>query len=232
MNNVRAGYGKAMVLHGVSLEMGDREIVAVVGPNGAGKTTAIRCITGEVRPAQGEIVFDGASLIGLAPHEVVKRGVSCSPEGRQVFGNLTVLENLRMGAYLLRDKSVIRDRVDWVFSLFPRLAERRRQYAESLSGGEQQMLAIGRAVMSRPRLLLLDEPSLGIAPVIVDSIYDKIAEISGQGTAVLLVEQNIGMALEIAHRTYVMESGEIRRSGLSADLMDDSYILDTYLGVK
>jgi branched-chain amino acid transport system ATP-binding protein len=230
--NIRAGYDKSEVLHGITIEVAEREIVALVGPNGAGKSTTIRCLTGETPLTEGEIVFEGERLDGLAPYEIAGRGLACSPEGRQVFGNLTVGENLRLGAFLLRDRGVLKERLDRVFSLFPRLAERRKQYAESLSGGEQQMLAIGRAVMAAPRLLLLDEPSLGIAPVIVDSIYEKIAEISRQGASVLIVEQNIGLALEISHRTYVMESGEIHLSGPSADLLHNPYILDTYLGVK
>ena len=232
MSDIHAGYGKAIVLHGISLEIDDQEIVALVGPNGAGKSTTLRCITGEVQPVQGEVVFNKKSVKGLAPHEIVALGISCSPEGRNVFGNLTVYENLRMGAFLVKDKATIMSRIDWVFSLFPRLAERRRQLAESLSGGEQQMLAIGRAVMSGPKLLLLDEPSLGIAPVIVDSIYEKIAEINRMGTSVLLVEQNVSLALDIATRAYVMESGEIHLSGPSTELANNPYILDTYLGVK
>lgn len=232
IQDVYAGYGKAIVLHGISIEVGENEIVALVGPNGAGKSTTIRCITGEIKPVRGEIFFMGESLLPLSPDRIVPLGISCSPEGRNVFGNLTVYENLRMGAFLVRDKSVREERIEWIFNLFPRLRERHRQLAESLSGGEQQMLAIGRALMSGPRLLLLDEPSLGIAPVIVDSIYEKIAEISREGTSVLVVEQNVGLALEIAQRAYVMESGSIHHSGPSADLLNDSYILDTYLGVK
>lgn len=232
LSNIHAGYGKAIVLHGISLDIEDHEVVALVGPNGAGKSTTIRCITGEVQSVEGTVTFNGQSIGGLAPYEIVSLGISCSPEGRNVFGNLTVFENLRMGAYLVRDKDTIKNRIEWVFSLFPRLSERRRQLAESLSGGEQQMLAIGRAVMSGPKLLLLDEPSLGIAPVIVDSIYEKIGEISKNGSSVLLVEQNVSLALDIAQRAYVMESGEIHLSGPSADLAHDPYILDTYLGVK
>ncbi|MDL2313990.1 ABC transporter ATP-binding protein [Desulfovibrio sp. OttesenSCG-928-C14] len=232
LEQVYAGYGKATVLHGISLEIGPGEVVALVGPNGAGKSTTIRCITGEVKVRQGFVSLNDRNLAGLAPYEVVARGISCSPEGRQVFGNLTVYDNLRMGAFALKDRSRMRGNIDRVFSLFPRLAERRRQYAESLSGGEQQMLAIGRAVMNDPELLLLDEPSLGIAPVIVDSIYEKITEISQSGTAVLVVEQNVGMALDISSRAYVMESGQIHLAGPSADLMNNPYILDTYMGVK
>ena len=232
LKDVHAGYGKAVVLHGVSLEVNDREVVALVGPNGAGKTTALRCITGEVAVSGGEVVYNGKNIAGTPVQEVVSLGISCSPEGRNVFGNLTVFENLRMGGFLVKNRATVAERIDWVLSLFPRLAERRSQLAESLSGGEQQMLAIGRAVMSGPSLLLLDEPSLGVAPVIVDAIYEKIVEISKAGAAVLVVEQNVGLALEIAGRAYVMESGEIHHSGPSAALLSDSYILDTYLGVK
>ena len=232
LKDVHAGYGKAVVLHGVSLEVNDREVVALVGPNGAGKTTALRCITGEVAVSGGEVVYNGKNIAGTPVQEVVSLGISCSPEGRNVFGNLTVFENLRMGGFLVKNRAIVAERIDWVLSLFPRLAERRSQLAESLSGGEQQMLAIGRAVMSGPSLLLLDEPSLGVAPVIVDAIYEKIVEISKAGAAVLVVEQNVGLALEIAGRAYVMESGEIHHSGPSAALLSDSYILDTYLGVK
>ena len=232
IQDIYAGYDKAVVLHGISLEIHPNEVVALVGPNGAGKSTTIRCITGEIKPVRGDILFCGKSVLPLPADKIVPLGISCSPEGRNVFGNLTVFENLRMGGFLVRDKKALSERIDWIFSLFPRLKERHKQLAESLSGGEQQMLAIGRALMSGPSLLLLDEPSLGIAPVIVDSIYEKIAEISQQGTSVLVVEQNVGLALEIAQRAYVMESGKIHHSGLSADLLNDRYILDTYLGVK
>ena len=232
LKDVHAGYGKAVVLHGVSLEVQDREVVALVGPNGAGKTTTLRCITGEVPLVSGMVEYNDKNISGVLVQDVVSLGISCSPEGRNVFGNLTVYENLRMGGFLVKDRALIAERIDWIFSLFPRLAERRSQLAESLSGGEQQMLAIGRAVMSGPSLLLLDEPSLGVAPVIVDAIYEKIVEISKAGAAVLVVEQNVGLALDIASRAYVMESGEIHHSGPSAELLSDSYILDTYLGVK
>ena len=232
LKDIHAGYSKEKDLHGVTLDVQDREVVALVGPNGAGKSTTLRCITGEVAISAGEVIYDGKDISKTPIHDVVALGISCSPEGRNVFGNLTVYENLRMGGFLIKEREIVAERIDWVFSLFPRLAERRGQRAESLSGGEQQMLAIGRAVMSGPRLLLLDEPSLGVAPVIVDAIYEKIVEISRSGAAVLVVEQNVGLALEIAGRAYVMESGEIHHSGPSAELLSDSYILDTYLGEK
>ena len=232
LKNIYAGYDKAVVLHGISLDIADNEVVALVGPNGAGKSTTIRCITGEIKPVKGDIVFNGQSLLPYSPDKIVPLGISCSPEGRNVFGNLTVFENLRMGGFIVRDKKVVKERIEWIFDLFPRLRERHKQLAESLSGGEQQMLAIGRALMSGPNLLLLDEPSLGIAPVIVDAIYEKITEISRQGTSVLVVEQNVGLALEIAQRAYIMESGEIRLSGPSEELLSNRYISDTYLGVN
>jgi branched-chain amino acid transport system ATP-binding protein len=232
MRDVHAGYGKAVVLHGVSLTVNDHEVVALIGPNGAGKTTTLRCITGEVPAARGSVVYNDRNIAGMAVHDVVSIGISCSPEGRNVFGNLTVYENLRMGAFLTKDRTALRERIEWAFDLFPRLYERRSQLAESLSGGEQQMLAIGRAIMSEPGLLLLDEPSLGIAPVIVDAIYEKIEEISKSGSSVLVVEQNVGLALDIAGRAYVMESGQIHHTGDSGELLSNSYVLDTYLGVK
>lgn len=232
LKNVKAGYGKAEVLHGVSLEVRPGEAVALVGPNGAGKTTVIRTIIGELAPFEGSIGFNGEDICGLPSHKIARLGIACSPEGRNIFGNLTVYENLRMGGYLLNDKKVIKEHLDWVYSLFPRIAERRKQLAESLSGGEQQMLAIGRAIMNAPSLLFLDEPSLGIAPVVVDAIYECIGEINRAGTSVLLVEQNVGLALEVTERAYVMESGEIKLSGRSQELLDDRYVLDTYLGVR
>jgi len=232
MEQVVAGYGKAQVLHGIDLFIAPGEVVALVGPNGAGKTTTIRCITGEVTPRSGRVFYREEDLEGKTSHAVVARGISCSPEGRHIFGNLTVQENLQVGGYLLASRKKIRERIRWVCDLFPKLWERRGQLAESLSGGEQQMLAIGRAIMNEPRLLLLDEPSLGLAPIIVDQIYERIGEISREGVAILLVEQNVGLALEISSRTYVMESGEIRLEGKSADLEHNSYVVNTYLGVK
>lgn len=232
MHDLMAGYGKAQVLHGVSVTVEPGEIVALVGPNGAGKTTTIRCITGEVHPTGGSLTYGGVDLSSRHMHQVVNLGISCSPEGRNIFGNLSVYENLKMGGYILKGKATVEDKIDWVYQLFPRLGERRHQRAESLSGGEQQMLAIGRAIMSQPSLLLLDEPSLGLAPVIVDQIYEKILAIRREGTSILLVEQNVGLALDVSQRAYVIESGQIKVTGPSCELVQNPYVVDTYLGVK
>ena len=232
IENMVAGYGKAQVIHGIDLEVRSGEIVALVGPNGAGKTTTIRCITGEIRPVKGSVRYDGANIADIPPHRVASAGIGCAREGRNIFGNLTVYENLAMGGYVIRGHRKLRERMAWVYDLFPRLKERTGQLAESLSGGEQQMLAIGMAVMNEPGLLLLDEPSLGLAPVVVDQIYEKIAEICREGASILLVEQDVGLALDISRRAYVMESGQIRISGPSDELGKDPYIIDTYLGAR
>jgi branched-chain amino acid transport system ATP-binding protein len=227
-----AGYGKAQVIHGIDLEVSPGEIVALVGPNGAGKTTTIRCVTGEIRPWGGSVRYGGADIAAMPAHRVVCAGISCAQEGRSIFGNLTVHENLAMGGYVIRGRAKLKERMEWVFDLFPRLKERTGQRAESLSDGEQQMLAIGTAIMNEPDLLLLDEPSLGLAPVVVDQIYQKIAQICREGSSILLVEQDIGLALETAGRAYVMESGLIRISGPSSELAKDPYVVDTYLGAR
>lgn len=232
LNHIIAGYGKAEVLHDINLEVKEGEVVALVGPNGAGKTTTIRCITGELSVTKGTILYKGKDITSLPPYKIVPLGIGCSPEGRNIFGNLSVYENLKMGGYLLKEKALYQEQLEWVYQLFPKLWDRRDQLAESLSGGEQQMLAIGRAVMTRPQLLLLDEPSLGLAPVVVDQIYEKIEEIGQQGSSILLVEQNVRLALEISSRAYVMESGQIHLSGDSASLAKDSYVEETYLGVR
>lgn len=231
IENMVAGYDKAQVLHGISLEVHPGEIVALVGPNGAGKTTTIRCITGEIHPMSGKVQYNGMDISEMPSHRIVGTGISCSPEGRNIFGNLTVYENLKMGAYLVRGRRNIKERISRVYDLFPKLKERKGQLAESLSGGEQQMLAIGRAIMNEPTLLLLDEPSLGLAPVVVEQIYEKIAEIRREGASILLVEQNVGLALEISQKAYVMESGQVKLSGRSETLEKDPYVIDTYLGV-
>lgn len=231
IENMVAGYDKAQVLHGISLEVHPGEIVALVGPNGAGKTTTIRCITGEIHPISGKVQYNGMDISEMPSHRIVGTGISCSPEGRNIFGNLTVYENLKMGAYLVRGRKNIKERISRVYDLFPKLKERKGQLAESLSGGEQQMLAIGRAIMNEPTLLLLDEPSLGLAPVVVEQIYEKIAEIRREGASILLVEQNVGLALEISQKAYVMESGQVKLSGRSETLEKDPYVVDTYLGV-
>lgn len=232
INDVIAGYDKAQVLHSISLKVELGEIVALVGPNGAGKTTTIRCITGEIHPRSGIVTYNGINISEMPSHKIVNAGISCSPEGRNIFGNLTVYDNLKMGGYLLKGRTHFKNRIKWVYDLFPRLGERENQLAESLSGGEQQMLAIGRAIMNEPSLLLLDEPSLGLAPVIVDQIYEKIIEICKEGASILLVEQNVSLALEISKKAYVMESGQIKLSGPSTDIEKNPYVVDTYLGVR
>ena|SRR5271157_2427239 len=230
IKNLSVHYGVIAALHGISLEVKKGDIVTLIGANGAGKTTTLRAISGLVR-ARGEILYEGRNLANCPPHEIVAAGISHVPEGRMVFANLTVAENLEMGAYLQRNKEHIRQVREFVFGVFPRLAERRRQIAGTLSGGEQQMLAIGRALMSRPRFLMLDEPSLGIAPILVKTIFEKIVEINrGQGLTILLVEQSAHLALEISHRGYVLETGRIILSDTAAALMQNAAVRAAYLG--
>jgi len=230
LNAVRAGYGAIEVLKGISLEVREGEIVTIIGANGAGKTTTLMCISGINRPAAGAISFDGRDLGGLAPHEIVRLRLAQSPEGRKIFPRLTVLENLELGAITRRDPAGIRKDLDHVYSLFPILRERAKQAGGTLSGGEQQMLAVARALMARPKLLLLDEPSLGLAPLIVAKIFEVIRQLNSEGIAVLLVEQNARMALKLAHRGYVLETGSITISGPAAELLNDQRIKDAYLG--
>jgi len=229
---LHVAYGGIKALAGVSLEVRKGEIVAMIGANGAGKTTTLRAITGLVRASAGTIRFDGAEIGGLRTPEVIARGISLAPEGRAIFSNLTVRENLELGAWTVRrDKSTpLTATMDKVFALFPRLRERLEQEGGTLSGGEQQMLAIGRAMMSRPRLMLLDEPSLGIAPKLVAQIFASIRQIADEGTTILLVEQNTRLALEVAARAYVLETGEIAMSGESGALRDDPRVREAYLG--
>ncbi len=222
-------YGEIRALKGVALEVGRGEIVALLGNNGAGKTTTLKTISGLLRPKRGTVTLDGEPLVGVPPHEIVLRGIAHVPEGRRIFNRLTVRENLMMGAYLRRDAGIAND-LDRVFALFPRLEERIGQVAGTLSGGEQQMLAIGRALMLSPRLLLLDEPSMGLAPVLVEQIFDTVADINHQGTTILLVEQNAAMALSIAHRGYVLETGTIALTGTAAELSDNADVRRAYLG--
>ena len=223
-------YGPIHALKGVSLSVAEGEIVTLIGANGAGKTTLLRAISGLTPPRRGTIAFEGRSLLRRLPEDIVRLGVSHVPEGRRIFANLTVQENLELGAFLRRDRAELaRDR-ERVFALFPRLKERLHQVAGTLSGGEQQMLAIGRALMARPRLLLLDEPSLGLAPLLVRTIFDVIKEINGQGTTILLVEQNAHMALSIAHRAYVLETGRIVLEGPAEALRQSEQIRAAYLG--
>jgi branched-chain amino acid transport system ATP-binding protein len=222
-------YGAIRAVHDVSLEVGPQEIVTLVGSNGAGKSSTLNAVAGLVRPAAGQIRLAGARVDGLAPWQLVARGVSLTPEGRQVFPRFTVRENLAVGAYARKDGGVAAD-LDRVFALFPVLRERQRQPAGTLSGGEQQMLTIGRALMARPQLLLLDEPSLGLAPLVARQIFRTIAEIRRQGVAVLLVEQNVHLAFTVADRAYVMETGRVRLEGTPTELSRDQAIVRTYLG--
>ncbi|RYG68024.1 ABC transporter ATP-binding protein, partial [bacterium] len=222
LDDLTVNYGAIRALHGISLTVPKGAIVTLIGSNGAGKSTTLRAVSGLLKPQAGSILYDGAPIAGLAPHAIVARGLSHVPEGRMVFANLTVRENLQMGAYLQRDAALVRQERDFVFGLFPRLAERETQIAGTLSGGEQQMLAIGRALMGRPRFLMLDEPSLGIAPLLVKAIFAQIAEINrSRGITVLLVEQNANLALEISSFGYVLESGRIILQDESAKLRSD-----------
>jgi branched-chain amino acid transport system ATP-binding protein len=223
-------YGAVQALRGVSLSVGRGEIVSLIGANGAGKSTTLRAISGVVRSASGAIVHDGAPIAGLPPHRIARLGMAHVPEGRGVFANMSVLENLEMGAYTRRSRKETRETLGRVFALFPRLSERSGQSAGTLSGGEQQMLAIGRALMQRPDLLLLDEPSMGLSPLLVREIFRLIAEINRSGTTVLLVEQNAYMALSIAHRAYVLETGEITLEGTAAELRENPRVRAAYLG--
>ena len=231
VHNLSVQYGAITALHGISLTVPERGIVTLIGGNGAGKTTTLRAISGMVKPSSGRVVFDGRDITGLAPHEIVRRGLAHSPEGRLVFANLTVMENLRMGAYLQRDARWIASELDHVFGMFPRLLERREQLAGTLSGGEQQMLAIGRALMSRPRFLMLDEPSLGIAPLLVKEIFARLVELNRERSLpMLLVEQNAHLALEVSSYGYVLETGRVLLSDRSAALRDSPEVRSAYLG--
>jgi branched-chain amino acid transport system ATP-binding protein len=230
VNHLEVCYGVISALQGVSLQIYRGEIVTLIGANGAGKTTLLRAISGLLRPRGGKIAFEDRDITRLAAHEIVRRGISQVPEGRQIFPEHTVRENLILGAYQDRDKARIRAGLDRCYSLFPVLAERRGQRAGTLSGGEQQMLAIGRALMARPKLLLLDEPSLGLAPLIVRKIFDIIREINQAGTTVFLVEQNAHMALGIAHRAYVLQTGRVIKTDLAIKLLEDPEVKKAYLG--
>ncbi|WP_434098985.1 ABC transporter ATP-binding protein [Streptomyces xantholiticus] len=228
LTSMRVFYGAIEAIKGIDLTVRKGEIVALLGGNGAGKTTTLRTISGMLQPRHGQVLFRGERIDGIKSHELVQFGIGHVPEGRRVFSTMTVRENLEMGAY--RFSSVDTAEMDRVFTLFPRLAERRSQQAGTLSGGEQQMLAIGRALMGKPELLLLDEPSMGLAPLIVQQIFEIIEEINKQGTTVLLVEQNATQALGLANRGYVLETGEVAMSGPAADLLADSRIREAYLG--
>jgi branched-chain amino acid transport system ATP-binding protein len=229
VDDLHVYYGEIHALKGVGLEVRDGEIVALLGNNGAGKTTTLKTISGLLVPRRGTVTLHDASLAGLPAHQVVLHGVAHVPEGRRIFNRLTVRENLMMGAYLRSDDAIAAD-LDRVLALFPRLEERLAQVAGTLSGGEQQMLAIGRALMARPRLLLLDEPSMGLAPVVVEQIFETIRDINRQGTTILLVEQNAAMALEVAQRGYVLETGVIVLTGTAASLAENTDVRRAYLG--
>jgi len=227
---VHTYYGNIEALKGVSLTVDEGEVVTLIGSNGAGKSTTLRSIAGLTAPRRGSVKFNGAEIGALPPQEVVGRGISLSPEGRRVFPRLTVRENLELGAYLRKDRSAIDTDLDRVYSLFPRLKERDRQKGGTMSGGEQQMLAIGRALMADPKLLLLDEPSMGIAPILVERIYETIAEINRQGTTILLVEQNANYALEVSRRAYVLETGRVALEDQSSALHANPDVRKAYLG--
>jgi len=231
VENLHVSYGAIKALHGVSLKVPAGSIVTLIGANGAGKSTTLRALSGLVKPAQGVIRYDGHDIARLPAHKIVSRGLCHVPEGRMVFANLTVKENLRMGAYLQKDRKWIAEQTDYVFGLFPRLKERETQAAGTLSGGEQQMLAIGRALLSKPQFLMLDEPSLGIAPLLVKAIFERIVEINReQGLTILLVEQNANLALEVSSYGYVLETGKVLLEGPSAELRANPKVQAAYLG--
>ena len=230
IDNIDVYYGAIHALKGISLEVNEGEIVTLIGANGAGKSTTLRTISGLLKPKAGSITFLGQSIVGVRAHEIVKKGISQVPEGRRVFAEMTVMENLDLGAFVRKDKAGIQQDLKHVFELFPRLEERKNQSAGTLSGGEQQMLAMGRALMSRPKLLLLDEPSMGLAPLLIKEIFNIIVDVNKSGTTVLLVEQNANMALSIANRAYVLETGRITLSGKAQDLAASEDVRKAYLG--
>ncbi|MBT2696917.1 ABC transporter ATP-binding protein [Bacillus sp. ISL-40] len=230
VNDINVYYGNIHALKGVSLEINQGEIVTLIGANGAGKSTLLQTISGLLKPKNGEVLFEDEHVEGKVPQLIVKRGISQVPEGRRVFSNMSVEENLELGAYLRKDKKGIQEDFEKIYQLFPRLLERRKQLSGTLSGGEQQMLAMGRALMARPRLLLLDEPSMGLAPILVKTIFKIIEEINKTGTTILLVEQNANMALSIADRAYVIETGKIVASGTAEELNQSDQIRNAYLG--
>ncbi len=230
VTDLRAAYGKIEALKGISLEVKEGEIVTLIGANGAGKSTTLKTISGQLSPKTGSITFKGESIGGVRPHLLTGKGIIQVPEGRRIFSRMTVMENLDMGAFLRKDKDGIKADLDHVFELFPRLKERVAQKGGTLSGGEQQMLAMGRALMSSPRLLMLDEPSMGLAPVVVETIFEIIQKLNKDGITILLVEQNANMALAIADRGYVMETGEIALSGPGRELLQNEAVRKAYLG--
>ena len=230
INDLHVSYGGIHALRGISLEVPDGKVVTLIGANGAGKSTTLRTISGLVKAESGSITYDGTELLGLPIYKILEMGIAMVPEGRRILTNLTVLENLKVGAYLRKDKAAIEKDIQWVYSLFPRLQERSWQLGGTLSGGEQQMLAVGRALMSRPKLLMMDEPSLGLAPLVVKGIFDIIKEINKQGVTVLLIEQNANMALKTADIGYVLETGQITLTGSGKELLTNEAVRKAYLG--
>ncbi len=231
VSGIDASYGRVQALRGASLEVDKGEIVALIGSNGAGKTTTLRTISGLMHPSRGTITFNGVDITHTQPQKIVHMGICQSPEGRRLFTRMSVLDNLRMGAYTRSDTAAIKSDMDRVFELFPRLKERINQITGTLSGGEQQMCAMGRALMAKPKVLMLDEPSLGLAPILVETIFDIVREINSQGTPVLLVEQNAHKALEVAHRGYVLETGVIVQTGTGKELLESEEVQKAYLGM-
>ena len=232
IKDLQIRYGGIEAVKGISFDVEEGKIVTLIGANGAGKSSTLRTISGLVKPAAGSINFMGEELVGKDQAAIVKTGVTLVPEGRRIFPDLTVLENLKAGAYLRKDKAGIAKDLEWVYELFPRLKERHWQLGGTLSGGEQQMLAVGRALMAKPRLMMMDEPSLGLAPLVVKGIFDIIEEINKQGVTILLIEQNANMALQVADDAYVMETGKITKSGTGVELLNDESIKEAYLGKK
>jgi len=231
LQSVSAGYGELQILYDVSINVQQGEIVALVGANGAGKSTLIKTITGMLPVSSGQIVFENVSIKNVKAHTVIRQGISLVPEGRRLFSYMTVLENLEVGAYIEKNGKAVHENLEWVFSIFPKLKERRKQLAGTFSGGEQQMLTIGRALMCRPKFLVLDEPSLGLAPVIVNEVFDTIQLLLKEGVTILLVEQNVRRSLEIANRAYVLEHGRIVMGGKSRELLEDEKVKRAYLGI-
>jgi branched-chain amino acid transport system ATP-binding protein len=232
LRDIHTFYGNIHALQGITIAVDEREIVTLIGANGAGKSTTLRTISGLLQPREGDVLLDGKRINAMPPHEIVEAGICQVPEGRRIFSRMTVLENLEMGAFSRKDKGAIKDDLQRIFDLFPRLRERTSQKGGTLSGGEQQMLAIGRAMMARPKILLLDEPSMGLAPILVETIFDTIREINHQGVTVLLVEQNAVMALQVAHRGYVLETGTIVLADSADSLRKNETVQKAYLGIE
>ena len=230
IDNLEVAYGGIQALRGISLEVPDGKIITLIGANGAGKSTTLRTVSGLLKASGGSVTYNGKELLGMPIHKILSEGIALVPEGRRVFSDLTVLENLRVGAYLRKDKAEIAKDIEWIYTLFPRLSERNWQMAGTLSGGEQQMLAVARALMSRPKLIMMDEPSLGLAPLVVQGIFDIIKEINKQGVTVLLIEQNANMALKVADYAYVLETGHVTMKGTGAELLANEDVKKAYLG--